>query len=320
MSLTCWTSICFRLSPSGFPSSNGFSGGGGGSAFNSLQQQQQRGGINGFESAMSSGGVFESGRGGGGGGGGGGNVAFDRSMSTANGFIGNNDAFGRGGGGGGCGGGGSGGGGGYDRQMSAPNLRDQFGMGGGGGGGFRNLSSPVNDNRGGDFGGGGSRGGFFVGERRSPPMYGKNDAGGMQIGSWNPATSFSGGGAGGGGGYGGGGGGGGGGMNFEIGTFNMGDGGTGGGSGGGGGGNHFSSSSSAYQSQSGHNIQGGPGIRETGIIEKLLVSRLDTWKAENETRGNSERYFFFLSFFQIFDNTCHTTRVAKTRDAPSFSV
>ncbi len=244
-----------RISPGGFPSSNGFSGGGNGSAFTSLQQQQQQqqqqhrgggGGINGFESAMSGGGVFEGNHRGGGG------VNFDRSMSTANGFGGGNDVFGRGGGGG------------YDRQMSAPNLRDQFGMGGGGG--FRNLSSPVNDHRG-DYGGGSRGGGFFVGEGRgrnnSPPMYGKNDAGGMQIGTWNavPTSSNSG------GGYGSGGGGGGGsGMNFEIGTFNMGDGSGGGGS------NNYGGSSSAYQSQSGHNIQGGPGIRETGIIEKLLVS------------------------------------------------
>ncbi len=242
-----------RLSPSSLLSSNGFSGGGGGSAFTNLQQQQQQqqhrggGGINGFESTMS--------------GGGGG---FDRSMSTVNGF---NDAFG-----------------GrtnnqYDRQMSAPNLRDQYGYGRGGGG-MNDSRDGYGNSRGGGGGGGGGNPNFFVGERRpggggsnSPPMYGKNDAGGMTIGTWNdvPTSSNS---SRGGGGYGNGGNGGGGSsMNFEIGTFNIGtfNGGDGGGSGGGGN-NYGSSSSSNAYSQSGHNIQGGPGIRETGIIEKLLVS------------------------------------------------
>lgn len=48
-------------------------------------------------------------------------------------------------------------------------------------------------------------------------------------------------------------------MNFEIGTFNIGN------------DSGASSSSNTFNSQSGNNIQGGPGIRETGIIEKLLV-------------------------------------------------
>lgn len=75
----------------------------------------------------------------------------------------------------------------------------------------------------------------------------------MKIGTWNE------------------GGGGGNGSNsaatFEIGTFNI-------SSPGGGGGGGNSSSSNHFHSQSGNNVQGGPGIRETGIIEKLLVSKL----------------------------------------------
>ena len=71
----------------------------------------------------------------------------------------------------------------------------------------------------------------------------------MKIGTWNE------------------GGGGGNGSNsaatFEIGTFNISS-----PSGGGGG---TGSSSNHFHSQSGNNVQGGPGIRETGIIEKLLV-------------------------------------------------
>ena len=54
---------------------------------------------------------------------------------------------------------------------------------------------------------------------------------------------------------------------FEIGTFNISS-----PSGGGVGGGGNSSSSNHFHSQSGNNVQGGPGIRETGIIEKLLVS------------------------------------------------
>lgn len=55
---------------------------------------------------------------------------------------------------------------------------------------------------------------------------------------------------------------------FEIGTFNLAN--PGASSGGGGGHGH----DYGGNSQSGNNIQGGPGIRETGIIEKLLVSSL----------------------------------------------
>lgn len=49
---------------------------------------------------------------------------------------------------------------------------------------------------------------------------------------------------------------------FEIGTFNLAN----PGASSGGHGHDFGGNS-----QSGNNIQGGPGIRETGIIEKLLV-------------------------------------------------
>ena len=70
----------------------------------------------------------------------------------------------------------------------------------------------------------------------------------MKIGTWNE------------------GGGGGNGSNsaatFEIGTFNISSPSSGGGTG---------STSNHFHSQSGNNVQGGPGIRETGIIEKLLV-------------------------------------------------
>merc|ERR1719346_653403 len=71
----------------------------------------------------------------------------------------------------------------------------------------------------------------------------------MKIGTWNE------------------GGGGGNGSNsaatFEIGTFNISSPSSGGGTG---------STSNHFHSQSGNNVQGGPGIRETGIIERLLHS------------------------------------------------
>lgn len=51
-------------------------------------------------------------------------------------------------------------------------------------------------------------------------------------------------------------------SNFEIGTFNYSA------------NDSSSSNTGGGNSQSGNNIQGGPGIRETGIIEKLLVSFL----------------------------------------------
>lgn len=248
-----------RHSPSNFASNGYGSGGGGGGGFGGGGQSSSSrnfGGINGFESSMSNS-AFES-RGG-----------FDRSISQANGFAGDHNSFGRGNGGGGSSS--------YDRQMSAPNLREQYGSSGGG---YRGgMGSPVNDHRG-DYGGrGGGGGNFYVGDRHnngsSPPLYGKHDAGGMKIGTWNSVSTSSGGG---GGGYGGGGGGSGngGGMNFEIGTFNIGNFNSNSESGGGGGyGNGGSSSSNTYNSQSGNNIQGGPGIRETGIIEKLLVRKFE---------------------------------------------
>jgi len=89
-------------------------------------------------------------------------------------------------------------------------------------------------------------------------MFGGNGGGGgggneMKIGTWNEGGS------------------GGNGSNsaatFEIGTFNISS-----PSGGGVGGGGNSSSSNHFHSQSGNNVQGGPGIRETGIIEKLLHS------------------------------------------------
>jgi hypothetical protein len=90
----------------------------------------------------------------------------------------------------------------------------------------------------------------------------------MKIGTWNEGAGGGGNGSGGAGG----------GNNstaatFEIGTFNIRRGReTNDSHGGGGGGGHGSSSNNHFHSQSGNNIQGGPGIRETGIIEKLLVS------------------------------------------------
>ena len=229
----------------GMNNSGGFGEFGGGSRFQSFDQGGRGGAMgNGYER-----------------GGGGGNNTFDlrnnfdRSMSTA---PNNYDS-------------GSGSGfrpmsnpnNGYDRQMSAPNLRGMHnGYGGasrnGGGGGGMN-SPPMGEFNGGRYGGGGGGGG---GRNISPTgggggMFGGSGGGGgneMKIGTWNE------------------GGGGGNGSSsaatFEIGTFNISS--PGGGGGGGVGGSN--SSSNHFHSQSGNNVQGGPGIRETGIIEKLLHS------------------------------------------------
>ena len=60
-------------------------------------------------------------------------------------------------------------------------------------------------------------------------------------------------------------------ASFEIGTFNLGPDNSNSNSGSGYHGGSSSSHGLGSASQSGQVIQGGPGIRETGIIEKLLV-------------------------------------------------
>ena len=99
------------------PMNNGFggdfnSGGGGGGSSGG------RGGVPGFSSTMSTGGS--------------GYDRFDRSISTTNGF----------------GGGGGGGASNFDRQMSAPSLRDHYGSSNNG---YGRMNSPPNDRRG-DYG------------------------------------------------------------------------------------------------------------------------------------------------------------------------
>lgn len=174
----------------------------------------------------------------------------------------------------------------FDRQLSAPSsssTRDFMnGPTNNGimGGGSRMLSQMGGGNSNGSTGGSnfmnGTRsgaGGNFGGGRHSPglDMFGGGSGGmmtngggsgmgmgggmnDMKIGTWNDAPTNS--------------------SpqnmgnfpqvsNFEIGTFNA---------GGSGSNNGFSSNSGNNSfSQSGTNITGGPGIRETGIIEKLLV-------------------------------------------------
>lgn len=122
------------------------------------------------------------------------NNSFDRSMSTSsfenNGF-GHNNRTSNGVGGGGMPNG-------YDRQMSAPNLRDQHQMNGGYG--SRGGHGNPNHSRGGgnDY----SRGGMYGGGGRpsSPPNdifsgNGGGDSNFMKIGTWNdPSGGGSGGG------------------------------------------------------------------------------------------------------------------------------
>lgn len=152
---------------------------------------------------------------------------------------------------------------GFERQMSVPaNLTEHHSMANGYGRQMTNGSDHSSSSSYGVFSSGGG-GGNNAGRNNSPP-YGGGGMSEMKIGTWNDASTNSASNNSGSG------------ANFptvstfEIGTFNISSNNSGGG--GGGSGNNYDHGNSFGQRGGQNAPPGGLGIRETGIIEKLLHS------------------------------------------------